>query len=228
MPTETPTSADQQVRLFDPTRYSPVTVDIWQRLPESNARAFAIASALGSFRDASGSSDKLRSGRQARGSVITRKRLSAVRAAIGISDRQWRRYKKEWVQLYVAHECQPGTLTLFTQPVVQDPCPGCGQAMEFDHVPEHHRRARAAHRMPNGRFAATEPAAVRPDDGRNAATSVDGMRPDIEPDRYARRDRSLLGLEVGMPPRSPVIEEVQGHKAGQKTRPRVQEIEEAR
>ena len=36
-----------QERLFDPTRYSPVRVEVLQCLPESSARAFEIAAARG-------------------------------------------------------------------------------------------------------------------------------------------------------------------------------------
>src|SRR3954447_4429678 len=174
------------VRLFDPSRYSPVTVAIWQRLPESNCRAFAIASALGSFRDGAGSSEKLRSGKQARGSVVTRKRLPAILEAIGISDRQWRRYKSEGGALYVAYDCVPKSMVcLFTQPVLVHSCPGCGRSIEVDHAPEHHRRARGARRDAVGRFTATESAVLRPGTGRNTATSTGGMRPDFYPDEYA-------------------------------------------
>jgi hypothetical protein len=220
--------SDEQERSFDPTRYSPANVSLWQRLPESNARAFAIATALGSFRDGSGSSKKVTSGKQVRGSVVSRERLPAVLEAVGISERQWRRYKAEWCHLYTAHDCPTGIVTLFTQPNLDAPCPGCGEDMEFyEHIPEHHRRARGSERDSSGRFTAKEPAVSRPEAGPNTAIGVDGIRPLTEPDGYARESSSLLGLEVGVSLGTPVVQEGQEAKAVQQTRRDADESEVA-
>jgi hypothetical protein len=189
-------SESGQERLFDPTRYSPVTVAIWQRLPESNARAYAIASALGSYRDGSGSSKDIRSGREAAGSLVSLRRLPAVLSAIGISRRQWTRYVAEWEQLYVAHRCALATVFLFTRPEFLE-CPSCHARLEIDHVPEMWRRKQTS-RDARGRFTATTSAVTRPIGGRSTADHSDGMRPSFEPKSDTPVGRSHLGLEVGV------------------------------
>jgi hypothetical protein len=83
--------AEDQPRLFDPERYSPVRVSLYLRLPESNARSFAIASALGNFLDSDGTTNALRNGRSAIGSRISPTRLPAVLGVLNIHERRWQR-----------------------------------------------------------------------------------------------------------------------------------------
>jgi hypothetical protein len=125
---------DEQAQLFDPTRYSPVSVAVYQRLPESSARAFAIASALGTILNQDGSATSLGNGRQASGTLVRKDRLPAILAALGgLSARQWRRYVTAWEEAYVAHRCSAGTVFLFRLPLL-DQCPTCKAEIEFDHV----------------------------------------------------------------------------------------------
>ena len=192
------TDESSQSRLFDPARYSPVTVAIWQRLPESNARAFAIGSALGSLLDGSGSSGRLRSGREAAGSLVKARRLPAVLQAIGISDRQWRRYVADWADRLVAHRCARGVVFLFAKPAFED-CPACHQWLEIHQPPPSWHLNRGAG------FSSTD--AQRPHErsrydrtsGARTATAAAQERPRFERKSATPSGRSLLGEEVGLP-----------------------------
>jgi hypothetical protein len=188
----------EQQRLFDDTRYSPVSVAIYQLLPESNARAFAIASALGSYRDESGSSDRLRSGRQAAGSLVSSRRLPIVLAALGVSDRQWRRYVQQWIKLYAAHRCMPGSgsVFLFARPELTE-CPSCHVEIEIRNVPEYQKQKKKP-RDPRGRYAAKPVAVTRPNGGPNAAKGADVSRPDFERKSATPKSGFLQGLELGV------------------------------
>src|SRR6266480_7413567 len=155
---------------FDSTRYSPVNVAIWQRLPNSNGRAFGIASALGSYLNAAGSSKDLHSGREAVGSMVTPTRLPAILQAIGIGERQWRRYVEDWVKRGIAHQCRIGYVFLFTQPEFME-CAACRKRLEFVKAPARGRRGRK--RDDRGRFTAKSAAASRPNVGPIAAIEMD-------------------------------------------------------
>lgn len=111
-------------RLFDPTRYSPVSTAILQRLPGGNVKAFVIGAALGSWLDLSGSDRRLQSGRDASGILITPRRLPAILQALGISERAWREFPRDWEACGVAHRCSRGTVFLFAVPLWEE-CPAC-------------------------------------------------------------------------------------------------------
>jgi hypothetical protein len=113
-----------KVRLFDPTRYSPVSTAILQRLPGGNVKAFVIGAALGSWLDLSGSDRRLQSGRDASGTLITSRRLPAILQALGINERAWREFPKDWEARGIAHRCSPGTVFLFAVPLWEE-CPAC-------------------------------------------------------------------------------------------------------
>jgi hypothetical protein len=184
-----------QIRLFDPTRYSPVQVAIWQRLPESSARAFGIASALGSYRAARGSSAPLRGGREACGSFVARRRVPAVLQAIDCSDRAWRKYVKSWVELYIAHRCERGAVFLFTAPELRA-CANCGERLEIDHVPQLAARTKAA--RSNGTLSAAQAEPLAPESGTSSAGGVERVAPQIVRVGPHRSRRSLQGLGQGV------------------------------
>jgi hypothetical protein len=181
----------EQTQLFDPTRYSPVSVAVLQWLPDSNARAFVIASALGSIRDLSGSDAPLKSGKGAGGSLITHRRLPAILQACNISSRQWRRYVADWVSRYVAHRCGSGVVFLFAVPPFESGCPACRVPIVVDHIPpswRHKGRGRNATqgRSRYGQFG-----------GARTATGAARERPDFEPRSSTPERRVLQGVEEG-------------------------------
>jgi hypothetical protein len=67
-------SEDEQGRLFDPERYSPVRIDAILRLPSGTTQAFWIASTLGRFLRFDGGSERLRSAKEAAGTLVTPKK----------------------------------------------------------------------------------------------------------------------------------------------------------
>lgn len=128
----------EEPRLFDPDRYSPVSVAVYMRLPESSARAFAITSGLGRWLDRNGTPNTLKSGKDASGALVSRQRLPVVLAALAVdgeplSTRQWRRYARAWEDEYVAHRCERGVVFLFARPLM-NPCPACRQEIAYDHA----------------------------------------------------------------------------------------------
>jgi hypothetical protein len=185
----------EQPRLFDPARYSPVSVAIWQKLPEGNARAFAIASALGSIRDRSGSSNNLRAGKDAAGVLVTSKRLPAILTAIGINRRQWQKHVVDWEQRYVAHRCGRGTVCLFTRPTLLD-CPVCNERIEIDHMPPHVKTP------PRGFAKRTDRVqeSAHIGDFRRTGSAHAGAHlvREFEPNSDTPENRSLQGLGKGM------------------------------
>jgi hypothetical protein len=190
--------SDDQQRLFAPERHSPVSVAVYQRLPEGNAHAFAIASALGRFLDGSGRSDRLRSGGQAACSLVDKRRLRAVLAALGDPDpSQWRRYVRDWVARYVAHRCAPGTVCLFTRPLL-DECPACHAEMAFTHVPPSPRvRRGAGFADRNGSVTPAATGALLPSHGAGTPATPVQELPRVRTDA-PHLQTGLLRGEVGM------------------------------
>jgi hypothetical protein len=187
-----------QVRLFDPTRYSPAQVAIWQRLPPSNARVFAIAPALGSIRDESGSSAPLKGGKGASGTVVTRRRLPAILKACDIGPRMWRRHADDWEARYVGHRCDRGVVFLFASPV-WDPCPNCRVELLFDHVPPPIKLPRG---VGFGKSKAELPVPEKRNyqyrgSGTISTTSAALSVPESEPKRSAPIGGVHLGVAVG-------------------------------
>jgi hypothetical protein len=123
-----------QEQLFDPNRYSPVSAEVMLKLPAGNTRAFMVASALGWFKDAEGSPDRIRSGREAAGSLVTPRRLPVILHALQLGQRQWQRYVTDWCGRYVAHRCTPGSVFLFTHSLYLN-CPACKAEILADHAP---------------------------------------------------------------------------------------------
>lgn len=100
-------TGDARKRPFDLDRYSPVLAEVMLSLAPGNVRAFMVASALGWFKDAAGSSERIRSGREAAGSLVTANRLPRILAALQLGNRQWQRYVTDWCQRYVAERGAP-------------------------------------------------------------------------------------------------------------------------
>jgi hypothetical protein len=188
---------DVQGRLFDPERYSPVSVAVWQRLPESSARAFAIGTALGRLLDAQGTSDRLRNGKEAACSLIRRERLPVVLAALGdLSPRQWRRYVTEWQLLYVAHKCSRGVVALFTRPLLWA-CPACKAEIVYDHPEPSSRRNRGPGFASNGPDTTAGADVRRPLSGAGTTATVAQERPFVSTDA-PHQESGINGMEVGV------------------------------
>ena len=76
---------DGEARSYPPDRYSPSRLSVLLHLPESNARSFIIASALGNILDAAGTRNSLRSAKDATGVLITKKRRDTIIGHLGIT-----------------------------------------------------------------------------------------------------------------------------------------------
>jgi hypothetical protein len=196
----------EQARLFDPERYSPARVSAFLRLPESNARSFAIASAIGSILDGDGTTNTLRSAKQATGVLITRKRIPAVLDALGILERRWRALVDDWTVRQVAHRCRPGVVVLFTMPFLEE-CPSCNGVVEATRLP---LPARAKPRgrsygtnatKRTGSSSAAETAVVVPPSGADSAAAPAQRVPLLRTNAphhktgLLTRDEQGLGLE---------------------------------
>jgi hypothetical protein len=162
----------EQGRLFDPDRYSPATIAAYLRLPESGARAFAIASALGSWVRADGGRERVRSGREVAGAVVTRRRLALILRLLAITDRAWRYYVTDWASRYVAHRCSTGTVCLFTRPLL-DECPACHAWIDVvDEAPP-----AKSQRGQSGSTASAQTEVQLPRDGRTTSAASEGQLP---------------------------------------------------
>jgi hypothetical protein len=102
----------------------------------------------------------------------------------------------EWLQLYLAHRCEIGSVFLFAQPEFTE-CPACHARLDIDHVPEMWRR-KGNPRDSHGRYTAEGAATVRPPGGRSTAAGEDGVRPQSERESTPSEAGSLQGLEVGL------------------------------
>jgi hypothetical protein len=190
---------ERQGQLFDPTRYSPISVAVFQRLPESSARAFAIAAALGAILDKNGTTRALGNGKQASGSLVRRDRLPAILLALGIqgqplSTRQWRRYVAAWEHEFVAHRCGPGLVFLFRLPFLSE-CPACKAWISIDHIAKSSHLSRGAGFR--GRSGTVMEDAERPQSGAGTSAEVAQERPRLStPDPH--RVEGLRGVAVGV------------------------------
>jgi len=147
--------------------------------------------------EAAGSAKDSKSGREVAGALVRPVRVKAILQAIGIPDRQWRRYVEQWEKLGVAHQCAVGSVFLFTQPEFMN-CAACRHRLEFSNASPDAGRRWNEHDA-RGRFTAKPVAVVRPNSGPGTATGADPTRPPIEREGSHQSDRSLQGLEVGVP-----------------------------
>jgi hypothetical protein len=162
-------------------------------------RTFAIAFPRGTMFGPEGPSVRLRSGREAEGSLIRENRARSIRERVGISDRTWRRHVAEFVEQYVAHRCANGDICLFTH-AMPAACPSCHEELTFDRVPEAHRRPRSD-RDREGRFASGQkvsalPVRSRPVPGRKLSALPAETWPPPSTDE-PHRESLFRGVEVG-------------------------------
>jgi hypothetical protein len=160
---------------YDAERYGSMSVATLQRLPDSNAKAFMVAFALGASLNSAGTSEKVRSGKQVSGSLIRKHRLPVVLEALNDLDpSQWRRYVRDWTGRHIAHKCGPREVCLFRLPNLLA-CPACGVELnDFDLHPikSEVRKPRGPGFVDRGRNRPTaETGAIVPPDGSIAPVS---------------------------------------------------------
>jgi hypothetical protein len=132
---------DGQRQLFDPERFSPAHPDVVLRLPESSARAFWLASMLGRFLLADGSSRKPSKAEPAVGTLVTATRRTLVLSELGIGLRRWQKLVADWERRLIAHRCTPGSVFLFAHSTL-DECPACHAEILVTERPPSPRRSR--------------------------------------------------------------------------------------
>jgi hypothetical protein len=190
-------------RAYDETRYAAVSVAVLQLLPESNARALAVAFALGISLDSAGSSDSVRNGRQVSGCLIRRDRLPDVLEALGNPDpSQWRRYVRDWVRRGIAHRCRPGVVCLFRLPLLLE-CPSCHAdlAGSIDRAPS--RAKRGPRREQRSRAYGSNAPVRREFRSRDGGVSLPPSSTEVP-----HRNPGINGMEVGRSMPEPSVEAV--------------------
>jgi hypothetical protein len=181
-----------QGELFNSRRYSPVSVAVYLRLPEANARSFAVASALGRFIRLDGSFGSVRSVSDAGGSVVGPTQRQRVLAVLNIQPRRWRSLVTDWEARYVAHRCAHDTVTLFVQPL-EKACPACRAPIAFSNMPP----APDARRHESGTSTTAEAALVRPQSGSNTTARGVPTGPLFVAASVHPKSGVLQGEEVG-------------------------------
>jgi hypothetical protein len=175
----------EQGSLFNPNRYSPVSAAVMFQLPESSARSFLIASALGPWLDLDGSNKKLRSGKEAGGTLIRKRERRVILHALGIGEGRWLQLVRDWEKRYVAQRCSPGVVFLFAK-WLEDECPACHTEVLHDGaLPPGPDRARGSgfrkgHPYHPPRTSATENGAI------SSSTRTDAL---VLPLRASERER---------------------------------------
>jgi hypothetical protein len=112
-------------------RWAAVRVGALLSLPESNARSFSVAFALGSILDDRGTTRSLGVGSRSPGTLVTKKRAAHIREVLGISPQRWRALLADWTARYLAHRCSPGVVVLFRQPLLERcPSASCGEFVQ--------------------------------------------------------------------------------------------------
>jgi hypothetical protein len=182
---------------YSPNRYSPIKPEVMLRLPESNARAFWIASTLGRFLGQSGSSEKLLSGKDATGTLVTKRRAILIRDELGISPQRWRVLVADWEQRRIAHRCRPGEVFLFAK-ALYERCPACRTELLVTEMAPSPRRNRGKGFARNARDASAN--AQLPQALRATTASADAQLPQASSGTNGshRKNRSLPRDEVGM------------------------------
>jgi hypothetical protein len=132
---------DEQGRLFDPERYSPIRVDAILRLPSGTTQAFWIASTLGRFLRFDGGSERLKSAKEAAGTLVRPKQRAVILKVLGIGLRRWEQHVREWERRNVAHACSRGDVFLFAHALL-DVCPACHRYVEVVEMPPPPKRRR--------------------------------------------------------------------------------------
>ena len=197
--------------MFDPNRYSPVRPGIVLALPESNARAFWVASIFGRFLRRDGSSERLKSAKEAGGSLVTRRRRAVILQVLGISESRWRALVVDWERRHVAHRCHPGQVFLFAEPLPEE-CPACHVELLVDHAAPPARRNRGRGFEGTACTTSGQPPLVQAVGATSAsggpplAQALSGTLRPHPPDRSLRRDEvGLGGSGPGEAPRSQAL-----------------------
>jgi hypothetical protein len=116
--------SEPQGRLFNPDRFSPVTLAVWMMLPPSSTRTFAVATCIGKALRRDSTFRPLRHGKDVIGVVIQRGQRRAIERELRMSSGTWRKLVSRWASLNIAHRCARETVCLFVRPF-EDPCPYC-------------------------------------------------------------------------------------------------------
>jgi hypothetical protein len=203
-------------------RYSPVRVSALLVLPESNARSFQIASALGAILDGDGTRNSLKSAKDATGVQITRKRRDQIIDHLGISPRRWRQLVDDWERRQIAHRCSSGTVVLFTRSFLVE-CPSCHQPTEATEMPSTAPKPRGRPFGESGSITSAKTEASLPPSGANASTQAVqtvpflGTKQEHPTTGVAMRDEE--GMEQVQPSEVPLEVPSEISSEGSKNRP---------
>jgi len=160
-----------------------------------------MASVLGRFLDWEGSSNRLRSAKDAAGTLVTAKRRSLILRELGIGLRRWEQYTEDWERRYVAHRCSRGTVFLFAIPLLEE-CPACHTGMSVEHPapassqpggPGRTRRDSSGQGEGILRIGRKDPSG-----GVERILRIPGTEPTHSTDRVLPRDRSRGRREEGL------------------------------
>jgi hypothetical protein len=96
-------------------------------VPQRSFRAFMVGSVMGSWVPVGGRPGRLRPGERAVATYVTGADRRRICALLGIEEKTWQNYATDWVKLRLAHQCSPGSLTLFANQLNGDAaiCPKC-------------------------------------------------------------------------------------------------------
>ncbi len=119
-----PTTHD---RLFNPSRYSPITLGVILQFPRGSLREAQVAACLGKGMAPDGTFRRLRHGERYKCVVVQRTQRKAVMWVARLSPSYWRNLVSDWQGRGVAHKCDRTNLCLFTVKPWEDPCPNCKQ-----------------------------------------------------------------------------------------------------
>jgi hypothetical protein len=117
-------SPNDQGRLFDPTRFSPLHLSVWVKVPSSMARTLAIASAIGRGIRRDSTFAPLRDGKDCIGVYLGPTQIRTLLKIVGSTpeSKYWQHFVAECERLKIAHRCGRGAATLFVA-LSQKTCP---------------------------------------------------------------------------------------------------------
>ena len=178
-------------------RYSAVRVSALLHLPESNARSFLVASALGSILDCDGTTRSLKSAKEATGVLITRKRRDLIIDQLGITPRHWRRLIDSWQRRQIAHRCSSGTVVLFIHAFLVE-CPACHQPTEVTEIPSRKALPRGQPFGQSGPTTSAKADLLRPLSGADMSAQAAQPRPFLSTKLEHPESRVAMRDEEGM------------------------------
>jgi hypothetical protein len=136
-------SADEQGRLFDPTRFSPLHLSVWVEVPSSMARTLAIASAIGRGIRRDSTFAPLRDGKDCIGVYLGPTQVRTLLKIVGSTPERkyWQHFVAECERLKIAHRCGRGAVTLFVA-LSQTTCPNpaCDADLSAEGDPFEHQK----------------------------------------------------------------------------------------